>query len=345
MNTDTFQKYIQQPETLTASSIAEIQEVLADFPYFQAGHFLYLKALYNQNNFKFNTQLKQSAVCVSNRKKLYNFLKETARPQVHLQDEEKTTSEQKSVNDSPQIEKQSVESFPSEPLKEKAEELQPSPKKDVAKANDLSPEEILQKRLSELEMLKEQEAQDATTEKSAEDKQDLNTEEFSQNLVADDDFKDIDVLSEYIEVAAPAEYFLQEPELTPIQAPEEKTTKRTFEDWLSRFQEKRQLKKIPKEERSPKKNPTSDLIDRFLSDKGSKIIKPKPVSSENYTKKAENEQPELNFMTETLAKIYIQQKQFAKAIEAYEKLSLKYPKKNSYFASQIENIKKIQLNS
>ena len=46
-------------------------------------------------------------------------------------------------------------------------------------------------------------------------------------------------------------------------------------------------------------------------------------------------------ITDTLAKIYMKQGKYDKAILAYEKLSLKYPKKNSYFAGQIKKIKQL----
>ena len=49
-----------------------------------------------------------------------------------------------------------------------------------------------------------------------------------------------------------------------------------------------------------------------------------------------------SLMTETLARIYLEQKNYEKALQSYKILSLKYPEKSSLFADQIKAIKKLQ---
>ena len=50
-------------------------------------------------------------------------------------------------------------------------------------------------------------------------------------------------------------------------------------------------------------------------------------------------------MTETLARVYLEQKKYQKAIQAYEILILKYPEKISFFADRILDIKNLQQNN
>ena len=82
-----------------------------------------------------------------------------------------------------------------------------------------------------------------------------------------------------------------------------------------------------------------DLIDQFIKN-SPKIQFSQEKKSEPEIKIGAKIKDEL--ITETLAKIYVTQKKFNKAIKAYEILSLKYPKKSSFFADQIIDIKKLK---
>lgn len=59
----------------------------------------------------------------------------------------------------------------------------------------------------------------------------------------------------------------------------------------------------------------------------------------------QEEEEEDSCFTDTLAKIYIKQQRYAKALEIIKKLSLKYPKKNAYFADQIRFLEKLIINN
>ncbi len=93
--------------------------------------------------------------------------------------------------------------------------------------------------------------------------------------------------------------------------------------------------------RISRKTPADDLIDRFIENPATKVMRPDqaPVNDNDVSVNSLKEDDE--FLTETLAKIYVQQGYFQKAIQAYEKLSLKIPEKSIYFASQIESVREL----
>ncbi len=70
---------------------------------------------------------------------------------------------------------------------------------------------------------------------------------------------------------------------------------------------------------------SSDMVYSLFKDSRKKKIK--KIKKEDY-------------MTETLAELYIEQKKFKDALKAYQILSLKYPEKISLFADQIIFLKK-----
>ncbi len=84
-----------------------------------------------------------------------------------------------------------------------------------------------------------------------------------------------------------------------------------------------------------------DLIDEFISKNPTIERKQTLPESKSMPKSTTTETIDDNLITETLAVIYVKQKLYTEAINAYEKLSLKFPEKNSYFACQIEKIEKL----
>ena len=107
-----------------------------------------------------------------------------------------------------------------------------------------------------------------------------------------------------------------------------KVEKYSFLDWFDIINDE-----VPKVEKK------LDLIDEFIKN-SPKIEFSKEEKSDNEI--IINTKIKDELITETLAKIYVTQKKFNKAIKAYDILSLKYPKKSSFFADQINYIKKLK---
>ena len=92
-----------------------------------------------------------------------------------------------------------------------------------------------------------------------------------------------------------------------------------------------------------------DLIDSFINDNGGKIQlqdKPtyKPETEDEEDKQNEQNDYDEGYFTETLAKIYIKQGRYSKALEIIQRLNLNKKKKNAYFADQIRFLRKLILN-
>ncbi|TDM00258.1 MAG: hypothetical protein C4K58_03270 [Flavobacteriaceae bacterium] len=104
------------------------------------------------------------------------------------------------------------------------------------------------------------------------------------------------------------------------------------------------LKKI--EEKNQKKKKDKSLLQKEKFDKIDAFLekKPKITPQKEVDFKASNVLLEQSLnkqaYTETLAKIYLEQNQTQKALEAYQFLMLKFPEKSSYFAEKIQTLKK-----
>ena len=86
-----------------------------------------------------------------------------------------------------------------------------------------------------------------------------------------------------------------------------------------------------------------DIIDKFI-EANPKIAPVKETTKPPANISKSTEEP-THLMTETLAKVYLEQKKYTKAIQAYEILILKYPEKSSFFADRINEIKNLQQNN
>lgn len=125
----------------------------------------------------------------------------------------------------------------------------------------------------------------------------------------------------------------------------------SFSEWLkltkakpierSEETSKEESEKSIKEDEKERK---FELIDKFIQERPKIIpseIENKPQKEEKNNLAKPYTQATDSLMTETLAKVYLQQKNYKKAIQAYKILILKNPEKSGFFADQIRAIEKL----
>ena len=89
-----------------------------------------------------------------------------------------------------------------------------------------------------------------------------------------------------------------------------------------------------------------EWIDNFLEKSEEQpLIASVAEDEEEESEKIEEEPEEESYFTETLAKIYVKQQRYSKALEIITRLNLKYPEKNAYFADQIRFLEKLIINT
>ena len=125
--------------------------------------------------------------------------------------------------------------------------------------------------------------------------------------------------------------------------------KHSFQEWLqlSRTQpidrSKENNSKTFEDRMEEERKKKAALIDKFI-ETNPKIapIKPGTAPAPQFEL---NSSDNTHLMTETLARVYLEQKKYQKAIQAYEILILKYPEKSSFFADHISEIRNLQNNN
>jgi len=146
-------------------------------------------------------------------------------------------------------------------------------------------------------------------------------------IIQESDILDQQILNAAILGSA---YQIPEPEITVEK--KSKNNKVSFVDWFDRI-EKGDLN----DEEFEFRRKAEKIIDQFLAKQPKIKIKKEFYSADNYVKKASEENDDI--VSETLIKIYIQQGHIQKAIEGYQKLTLKFPEKSSYFQSEMQKLK------
>ncbi|WP_333810230.1 tetratricopeptide repeat protein [Flavobacterium sp.] len=267
MNLSDLTYLLNKPETINEKQTIALENVVLQFPYFQAARALHLKGLYNQESFRYNYELKKTAAYTTDRTILFEFI--TSDNFIAIQ-------------------------------QEKIDEIQ----KSLLNIEVHHVEEVIVLPEIENTIIEEGTIKQASIEETS---------------------------AEKLEIGKPLPFTSNE--------------KHSFQEWL-------QLTKISpivreNEESTSlidaEKQKKLDIIDKFIE------ANPKIAPVKENTKTPANisksiEEP-THLMTETLAKVYLEQKKYTKAIQAYEILILKYPEKSSFFADRINEIKNLQQNN
>jgi len=74
MNTPHFFKILHDSTLLQNEQVSELEDIVKSFPFFQAARVLYLKGLKNKNDFRYNQTLKTTAIHVTDRSVLFDYI-------------------------------------------------------------------------------------------------------------------------------------------------------------------------------------------------------------------------------------------------------------------------------
>ncbi|BAO76328.1 hypothetical protein [Winogradskyella sp. PG-2] len=296
---------LQHPEAVTASQVDALSTQIKEYPYFQPLKALYLKGLKQKESYKYNNALKITAAHTADRSVLFDYI----------------TSKIFNQNEI------------SEQIKQNSEHIKSI---EVNAVDDIS----IDKSVMIDDALKEQ-------IKATEGVLDPNLFKAKDNAIPkskcpriEDSIIAVDVKNitteKQLKIGSPLEF--------------DKSESHSFSEWLKITSFKPIVRNEDEVETeisiSNTTSPLEDklaIIDKFIGDnpkiKPIKGNSPKPILVNN------DDDVSDSIMTETLARIYLEQKNYDKAIQSYKILSLKYPEKSSFFADQIKLIQELKDNN
>ena len=317
--------YIDQPANMDKSALPVLKSLIDEFPYCQTFHLLNAKAQHNTNEIMFDTTLRQTAAYAANRKVLYYLIHEqNAKLNLPLSE----PAEELNANTHDVVSYAKAETIVAEA----------PPLENIS----ISPIDVTEEKVANFEIIS---ATNSETDKKI--KEEILPDETQNN---DGAFS----FTEWLQKKSKNQ--IANPSLTSnISESKPQIKLDTSEQIQSLIQDEIGeliLGNVFNEgyfasDAALAKKPIvgnqkqEALIESFIQSEHPKVIKvnkdEKIINLENKAKKSaiDSQIP----VSETLAAIYVKQKLFNKGIEAYEKLSLKYPEKKAYFASLIEEIK------
>jgi hypothetical protein len=308
VNRNDFIRIINDPAVIDRQMTTEVKELLDLFPWFHSAHLLLLKGLHNTGDVKFENQLRQSAVHIADRELLYHILYKPVFT-------EHVKSDKPSEAPAFQLEQPDNQQVVIESGRNSSDII-----------NELEKTSLILPHAEPAPLTGSENLNDTivvTTESDLD-------ESASVMLVFDDGDSHIEETILYMDpsISTPDEGELLELEENMLEISDE-------------IQQKPAENESEVADKGNRSQIQARLIDNFIM-LNPRIEHPREKSdkpNEDISKPFVEESG--SFITETLARIYINQGYYSKAIDIYEKLSLKFPEKSSYFATQIEKVKEL----
>jgi hypothetical protein len=350
MDQSLLQDWIRNSGNMDRNSHRELKSLIDQYPYFQIAHLLLLKNLHDNQSIRFKEELRNSALYIPDRRQLFLLIQDQIKIQSRSENIEKTivvSEKPKSVlqDELEEVQVKEVEEITDVPTEEKLFETELNLEESDGLIDLTDESEFVESDNSqengnsdEPEIL--QAANDEILEfADSEDKKEESTEqlEIKEELI---DSELLVAATEVYHIGFGGNLYTLSDEPKKEEVEPEKDKNHSFTDWMT-VVDKKEGENDSSDSAKEKVKKGNNLIDNFIQNEPRINRSIKVVEKQEDISLGSLEDKD-GFISETLASIYVKQKLFDKAIAVYDKLVLKNPEKNVYFASQIERIEKLK---